>query len=167
MLSTLHAIADWLAATEASAVIQNVSWIIPTVQTIHIVCVAIVISATFLVSLRVLGVFDRAQPIAALTHRFLPWIWYALVVLLITGSLLIIGEPGRSLMNPAFGLKMLMLLIVASLTAFLQRPLTADAGFWDASTQRRALARGIAVLSLTLWSGIVFAGRWIAYVGSV
>jgi hypothetical protein len=167
MLSTLRAFAEWLAETDLSNTIQNVSWIIPTVQTVHIVCVAIVISATFLVSLRVLGVFGRLWPIAALSSRFLPWIWYALVVLLISGSILIVGEPNRSLMNPAFGLKMLMLLIVASLTAILQRPLATDAGYWDASSQRRALARGIAVLSLTLWSCIVFAGRWIAYIGAV
>ena len=167
MLSTLRAFADWLAQTQTSNVIQNVSWIIPTVQTIHIVCVAIVISATFLVSLRMLGIFDRAQPIAALSHRFLPWIWYALVVLLITGSLLIVGEPGRSLMNPAFAAKMGMLIVVASLTAVLQRPLAVEAGYWDASTQRRVTAKTIAVVSLVLWSCIVFAGRWIAYVGSL
>jgi uncharacterized membrane protein len=167
MLSLLRNFAEWLAGTQLSTVIQNESWIIPTVQTVHIVCVAIVISATFLVSLRVLGIFDRSQPIAALAHRFLPWIWYALVVLLISGSILIIGEPGRSLMNPAFALKMLMLVIVASLTAILQRPLATEAGYWDASGQRRVLARSIAVLSLTLWSCIVFAGRWIAYVGTL
>lgn len=166
MLSTLRVFSDWLAETHMSAVIQNVAWIIPTVQTIHIVCVAIVVSATFLVALRVLGVFDRTQPVAALSHRFLPWIWYALVVLLITGSLLIIGEPGRSLLNPAFALKMLMLVTVASLTAVLQRPLATEAGFWEASGHRRVIAKSIAVLSLTLWTGIVFAGRWIAYVTS-
>jgi hypothetical protein len=166
MSSTLHSLAEWLAATAVSNTIQNVSWIIPTVQTVHIVCVAIVISATFLVSLRILGVFDRAQPIAALSSRFLPWIWYALVVLLVSGSILIVGEPSRSLTNPAFALKMVMLLVVAGLTAILQRPLAREAGFWDASPPRRALARSIAVLSLTLWSCIVFAGRWIAYVGA-
>jgi hypothetical protein len=166
MLSTLRAFSDWLAQTELSATIQNVSWIIPTVQTIHIVCVAIVISATFLVSLRILGVFDRTEALDALSHRFLPWVWYALLVLLVTGSLLIVGEPGRSLMNPAFALKMIMLVIVASLTAILQRPLVTQAGFWDASGQRRVLAKSIAVLSLALWSCIVFAGRWIAYVTS-
>jgi uncharacterized membrane protein len=166
MLSTLRAFSDWLAQTQLSEIIQNVSWIIPAVQTIHIVCVAIVISATFLVSLRVLGVFDRSETIAALSHRFLPWVWYALVVLLITGSLLIIGEPGRSLMNPAFAAKMLMLVVVATLTTVLQRPLATEAGFWDASGQRRAVARSIAVLSLALWSCIVFAGRWIAYISA-
>jgi hypothetical protein len=166
MLSTLRAFGEWLATTSLSATIQNVSWIIPTVQTIHIVCVAIVISATFLVDLRILGIFSRSQPLAALSHRFLTWIWYALVVLLVTGSLLIIGEPSRSLMNPAFGLKMLMLLIVASLTVVLQKPLATNAGFWEVSGGRIAAAKGIAVVSLVLWSCIVFAGRWIAYISA-
>lgn len=166
MLSTLRAFGEWLATTSLSATIQNVSWIIPTVQTIHIICVAIVISATFLVDLRILGLFSRSQPLAALSHRFLTWIWYALIVLLITGSLLIIGEPGRSLLNPAFWLKMLMLLVVALLTVMLQRPLTTNAGYWEASGGRMAAAKGIAVVSLALWSCIVFAGRWIAYVSA-
>jgi len=82
------------------------------------------------------------------------------------GALLIIGEPSRSLLNPAFGLKMLMLLIVALLTAVLQRPLTTNEGFWEASGARVAAAKGIAVVSLALWSCIVFAGRWIAYVSA-
>jgi hypothetical protein len=164
MISTLRTFSDWLAGTSLSEVIQNVSWIIPAVQTVHIVCVAVVIAATFLVSLRVLGVFDRAEPVAALVRRFLPSIWYALAVLLITGSLLIIGEPGRSLMNPAFALKMLMLIVVAGLTAVLQRPLATETGYWEVTRQRQVLAKSIAVLSLALWSCIVFAGRWIAYV---
>jgi hypothetical protein len=164
MLSTLRAFAEWLATTSLSATIQNVSWIIPAVQTIHIVCVAIVISGTFFVSLRILGVFSRSQPLAALASRFLRGIWYALIVLLVTGALLLIGEPGRSLTNPAFGAKMLMLVIVAALTVVLQRPLATDAGYWDASGGRQVAARAIAVLSLALWSCIVFAGRWIAYV---
>jgi hypothetical protein len=166
MLSTLRELSDWLAATPLSTVIQNVSWIIPSIQTVHIVSVAIVVTATFLVSLRVLGIFDTSEPIAALSRRFLSWIWYALAVLLVSGSLLVVGEPGRSLMNPVFALKMAMLVVVALLTVVLQRPLATEAGYWDASGQRRAVARSIAVLSLVLWSCIVFAGRWIAYVES-
>jgi hypothetical protein len=166
MLANLHAFGEWLAGTDLSNTIQNVSWIIPTVQTVHIVCVAIVISAVFLVDMRILGIFAPTQTLAALSDRFLTWIWWAILVLLITGTLLIIGEPTRSLLNPAFGLKMLMLLIVASLTRVIQRPLARDAGYWDASGGRRAAVKGIAVASLVLWSCIVFAGRWIAYIAS-
>ena len=164
MLSTLRVFAEWLTTTSLSQTIQNVSWIIPTVQTIHIVCVAVVISAAFFVDLRILGIFSRSQPLAALSHRFLTWIWYALVLLLISGSLLIVGEPGRSLLNPAFALKMAMLLVVAALTVVLQKPLTVDADFWDASGGRQVTAKAIAIFSIALWSCIVFAGRWIAYV---
>lgn len=166
MLSTLRAFGEWLAGTELSTTIQNVSWIIPTVQTVHIVCVAIVISSTFLVDMRILGIFATSQTLASLSDRFLTWIWWAILVLLVTGTLLIIGEPARSLLNPAFLLKMLMLITVAGLTRLIQRPLAADAGYWDASGGRRATVKVIAIASLGLWSCIVFAGRWIAYVAS-
>jgi len=166
MLNTLRAFSEWLSNTGMSLTIQNVSWIIPTVQTIHIVCVAIVITAVFLVDMRILGVFAPTQTLASLAHRFLTWIWYAIVVLLITGALLIIGEPVRSLMNPAFFAKMTMLLVVAGLTLLIQRPLATDAGYWDASGGRRVTLKMIAIASLVLWSCIVFAGRWIAYIAS-
>jgi hypothetical protein len=166
MLATLHRFGEWLAGTPLSNTIQNVSWIIPTVQTVHIVCVAIVISAVFFVDMRILGVFAPSQSLASLSQRFLTWIWWAILVLLVTGAILIIAEPTRSLLNPAFGAKMLMLLIVAGLTRVIQRPLATDAGYWDASGNRRTVLKGIAVTSLVLWSCIVFAGRWIAYIAS-
>jgi len=45
-------------------------------------------------------------------------------------------------------------------TLLSQRALNGDSGFWD---KRVATGRAIAMLSLLLWAGIVFAGRWIAY----
>jgi hypothetical protein len=166
MLATLHGLVEWIATTALSNTIQNVSWIIPTVQTIHIVCVAIVISGVFLVDMRILGVFAPTQSLASLSERFLTWIWWAILVLLLTGAILIIGEPTRSLLNPAFLAKMTMLLIVAGLTRLIQRPLATDAGYWDATSGRRGALKGIAIASLVLWSCIVFAGRWIAYIAS-
>jgi len=166
-LETLRQFEHWLAATSLSSVIQNVSWIIPATQAIHILCVALVMAAVFIVDLRILGVLGRSQTLAALSQRYLTWIWYLLPVLLLSGSILIIGEPGRALLNPVFGAKMLLLVMAALLTLALQRPLRHAAGFWDGSLARRAAVQGIAVLSLALWTCIVFAGRWIAYVASL
>src|ERR1700733_8136426 len=164
MTSSVQAFSDWLAATALSMQIQTVEWIIPTVQTIHILSISIVMSAAAMVDLRVLGVLSRGQPLAAVAYRFVPWIWWTLVVLLLSGSILIIGEPGRSLRNPAFILKMSMLAAVLVLTLFFQRGLRLDTLFWEKSPGRRAGGRLLAVVSLALWVGIVFAGRWIAYV---
>jgi hypothetical protein len=164
MLSTLRALSEWLATTSLSLTIQNVTWIIPLVQTIHILCVAAVFSSVLMVDLRLLRLVQRAQPLSSVTSRFLSWLWVFLGILLITGSLLIIGEPERSLLNPAFLLKMAMLIAVIFITVLIARPLRTNEGFWEASFGRQAAAKLIAIVSLALWSGIIFAGRWIAYV---
>jgi hypothetical protein len=163
MTSSVQAFSDWLAATPLSMQIKTVEWIIPTVQTIHILAISIVMSAAAMVNLRVLGVLSRGQPLAAVAHRFVPWIWWTLVVLLLSGSILIIGEPDRSLRNPAFILKMSMLAAVLVLTLLFQRGLRHNSWFWESSSGRRIGGRLIAAASLVFWVGILFAGRWIAY----
>ena len=163
---TLHAFCEWLGQTPLSLTIQNVAWIIPMVQSIHILCIAIVISAVFMVDLRLLGVIGRDQPTAAYTSRFLTWIWPTLVVLLLTGSVLITGEPSRSLENPAFQTKMVLLILAMITTAVLQRPTLKDPAYWELSLGRKLSAGALAVLSLAFWVGIVFAGRWIAYMNT-
>ena len=57
-------------------------------------------------------------------------------------------------------------MVFAGLTRIIQRPLATDAAYWDATSGRRVTLKGIAVASLILWSCIVFAGRWIAYIAS-
>jgi len=163
---SLEAFANWLSQTPASQVVQNVSWIIPSVQSIHIMCISIVMSAVVMVDLRLLGVIGRDQPTAAYTSRFLSWVWPTLALLLLSGSILITGEPGRSLLNPAFQTKMVLLVLAMITTFVLQRPTFKDPAFWELTRGHRMSARVLAVISLVLWVGIVFAGRWIAYMNT-
>lgn len=160
---SLHSFAQWLSETPLSLIIQNVSWIIPMTQSVHILSIAIVVSSVLMVDLRLLNLVGRGQPMVVYTGRFLPWIWPTLAVLLLTGSILIIGEPARSLENPSFQLKMVLLILAIVTTAALQRPTLKDASYWEASSGRKTAAKVLAVISLCLWVGIVFAGRWIAY----
>jgi|SRR5579871_2848691 len=155
--------ADWLAATALSTLLKQISWIVPTVQTIHILFVAITVSSAFFVNFRVLGLFERSQTLGAISRRFLPSVWYSICILLLTGAVLIIAEPDRALTNPGFAAKLTMLLLAVLLTIVLQRPLRQDAMYWERSARLKTISTGIAALSLTLWSCIVFAGRWIAY----
>ena len=160
MEALLITFSKWLASTELSHTIQSVTWIIPTLQTIHILCVAIVFSSAVLVNLRIFRLFERDQPLGAVTRRFLPPIWPVLLILLLTGSLLIIGEPRRSLVNTTFYIKMSLLLIAIVLTALLQWTVLASPGFFE---KRQTAIRTLATVSILVWSGILFAGRWIAY----
>jgi hypothetical protein len=154
---------NWIDTTPLSQVIQNTPWVVPTVQTMHILGIAAVMSSILMINLRLLGVAGTDQSLARVSDRFRPVVWRTLPLLLLTGATLIIGEPLRSLGNPSFQVKMLLLVCAIALTLGFQRPLRKNPQYWDAAGARRAMARTIAVLSLVLWSFIVFAGRWIAY----
>jgi hypothetical protein len=159
----LSEFSGWLAATELSHTIQTTGWIIPTLQTIHILSVATVFSAAILVDLRIWRLIERDEPLPEVARRFLPTIWPVLLILLATGSLLIVGEPRRSLLNSTFYLKMALLALAILLTAGLQRSISSSPNFWDGDRWRRMAGRLAATVSILVWCGILFAGRWIAY----
>jgi hypothetical protein len=158
----------WLATTSLSHAIQTVEWIIPTVQIIHILGVAAAFSSAVLVNFRIFGLFERAEPLHDVIRRFVPPIWPILLLLLVTGSLLIIGEPRRSLINSTFYIKMALLLTAILLTAGVQAmfaagPASGETHPWEKDLGRRLAGRALATVSVLVWCGILFAGRWIAY----
>jgi hypothetical protein len=163
MDAALSEFSKWLAATPLSHIIQTTKWVIPALQTVHILSVAVVFSSAILVDLRLWRLLNRDVPLPEVARRFLPTIWPVLLVLLITGSLLIIGEPKRSLLNSAFYLKMALLAVAIVLTAWLQWSLSSSPNFWDKNRGRRMAGQLTATLSILVWCGILFAGRWIAY----
>ena len=164
MLHSLDAFCTWLSGTSVSQAIQATDWVIPAVQTVHIVAVAAVMTSALMIDLRLLGLRACDQPVVAVAGRFMPFIWWPLPLLLLSGATLIVAEPSRALQNPVFILKMSLLVVAVAVTLACQLPLRKDPRYWEQSASRRAAARLIAFVSLPLWVGILFAGRWIAYV---
>ncbi len=158
---SLLAFSKWLGATALSHAIQTEHWVIPTLQTIHILGVAMVFSAVILVDLRALRILQRDVPLVDVARRFLPSVPPLLLLLLATGSLLIVGEPRRSLLNETFYLKLALIVFALLLTAALQR--ASAGGFLEKGAWQRRAGQLTAGLSMLAWCGVLFAGRWIAY----
>lgn len=150
----------WLENTQVSSDIQNITWIIPTVQSIHIFAVCVVVSSVMLLNLRMAGIIGGGETVGAFTRRYLPWVWIALAVLLTTGSILIVGEPRRDLFNPTFWTKMSLLVGAVAITFIVERAITKNEHYWD---KRQFLARALATIAMIFWICIVLCGRWIAY----
>ncbi len=152
----------WISSTGAYSTIRDVTWIIPTVQVIHILAISVVMSSVLLLNLRLIGIIGGGEPKDSFTRRYLPWVWTALVVLLLSGSILIVGEPERDLQTPVFWLKMSLIVGMIILTLILERPVLRNADFWE-TPARKVISRLLAVVGLAGWVGIVLCGRWIAY----
>jgi hypothetical protein len=157
----LHEFCVWVDQTPLSQVFQSTDWLVPTVQTIHILAVALIAGAVLMINLRLLGWSNRDQSVERVCARFLPFIWWPLLVLLATGTVMIIGEPARSLQNPVFQLKVTLIVIALVATGILQVSVHRPPRF--ATAHGRGAAVAIALFSALLWGGIIVAGRWIAY----
>lgn len=154
---------DWLASTSISQWFQDAAWFVPTVQTIHILSISVLMISNSVLALKLLGLRAGRQPLSVAAAYFLPWMWCALAVLLCTGILLTITEPARELMNNAFRAKMLMVLVLVGITLIVRAGLQRDPRYWASSAPRLLAGRSIASISLVLSVCIVVAGRWIAY----
>jgi hypothetical protein len=157
---SLNDLCLWIDQTALSQIIQSRAWIIPTVQSIHILSFALVVASALMINLRLVGLFARDQSLARISARFLPFVWWPLLVLLSTGTIMIIGEPSRALKNPVFQLKVVLLIAAVIVTCVFGR-MRQNPEF-DAHGPRAA-PRLMAAISMALWVCIIFAGRWIAY----
>jgi uncharacterized membrane protein SirB2 len=136
--------------------LSNVPGLPPIVQTVHLLGIAVIMSSVVLLDLRVLGLALPSQDVQELTRRVMPFVWWTLPVMLLSGLPFVVARPQRYFTNPIFGLKFALLLPGIALAALLHFNGIRKPDYWG--------TRLIAALSLLLWIGVVLAGRWIAYV---
>jgi len=136
---------------------------VPTIQTIHILAIAILTVSVTMIGLRVLGVTAGYESTAVLMRRLRPWTWTGLCVLVITGVLLFIEEPDRLLADIGFQIK--MALLVVAIPATIVGDAAVRRSNVEGTPKRGVNPRVAAVATLSLWLGVIIFGRWIAYLG--
>ena len=169
------AIGQGLEDSALSQAIKNVDWLIPLLQSIHIVTIGVVFVSSLMISLRVMGTMRVDEPFVTVWRRFAPWMWYGLCVMVVTGVLLVLGEPVREFTALSFWLKM-SLLAVAVLATFVFGRTFGPGGTAHGGADRAAYAGGgagvaefsagaklAAAAIMLVWLAIIFLGRAIAY----
>ena len=164
MLEWLDHIGRLLADTPLSAMAHELLlhsiWLAPGLQSVHILSVAVIIGAAGAINLRLLGVVARDETPARLIRRLVPFVWGALVVMLLTGSVFILNRPHRYFDNWSFLTKVVLILVAIAFTLGMQQAARRNPSF---GVVPGAASRTVAGLALLVWTGIIFAGRWIAY----
>ena len=153
-----------LQKTALSMFIAMTPYVIPTLQTIHIYAVAMLFTGFLMLNVPIFMVGNRSRTLAQTMDRFMPWIWWCLLVLLITGVLMAVGEPPRDLQNPAFWTKMMVVPVAALLTLWFDRSMRRHVVAWDTPHGGPTAVKAASVGFMFLWMVIMALGRWIAYV---
>ena len=135
----------------------------PLIEATHVLAIATVFGTILIVDLRLLGIAGTSRPYSVVAREMLGKTWTAFILAVITGALLVTPNAITYFGNTAFRLKMLALLL-AGLNMVIFQMLTARSmPAWDNSARTPTAARTAAILSICLWTAIIFLGRWIGF----
>jgi hypothetical protein len=118
---------------------------------------AVLVGTSTVIDLRLLGV-AKDLPLSML-KRLYPIVWAGFWLQVVSGIVLLIAYPTKSLTSPAFYVKLALIAAATVVMVRLKRRLPSDVGEVPLFARRRALA----IWSLVLWFGAISAGRLIAY----
>ena len=124
---------------------------------LHAIGMALLVGASTVVGLRVLGVASDL-PLATL-KRVYPIIWIGFWIQLVSGVLLLIGYPTKSLTAPVFYVKIALIGAAMVVVVKLGKKLPST----TSETPMRRQMTALAGWTLALWFGVITAGRPIAY----
>ncbi len=127
----------------------------PTLETLHIVGIALVFGTLWVVELAILG-WLRGIDARQVARRVLPWTLTGFLLAATTGLTMFTTNVGDLIANPAFVLKMVLLFVAGTNAAVLHAR-----GAIDVTSRTTRLQVGLSIL---VWLAVIACGRWIAYV---
>jgi len=128
----------------------------PILECFHIVGFAIAIGTIALVDFRLLGLGLR-QNAGELAKALAPWTLLGLILVLVSGPMLFSSDPDMYYLNRSFQIKMVLLVLALVFHFTIRRKLLRG-------ELPAARGKAIACISLALWTSIIFAGIFIAFI---
>lgn len=154
----------WLENSRVGLAVAESGWLFPTLETVHVLAITLVVGSIAMIDLRLLGLSSRHIAVSRLSEDTLPFTWIAFALAVASGALLFTSNATHYYDNWPFRAK-LCLIAVAGLNMLLfQKFVFKDVRQWDLGQPAPGVARLAGGLSLVLWIGVVTLGRWIAFV---
>jgi hypothetical protein len=152
----------WLQDLKFPTEIRESDWLFPTIETVHVFALVLVVGSIMTVDLRLLGFANRERPFSELAGEMLPWTWVAFLVAASAGLMMFSSKALIYYGNIPFRLKMCCLLLAGINMVVFHWLGTRHLAAWDRKEPPR-LAKFAGGTSLLLWAGVVAAGRWIGF----
>jgi hypothetical protein len=150
---------QWCYQSAIGETIRESIWLFPVIEAFHLLGLGLTVGAVLMVDLRLLGVGLRKQPVAELAAAVQPWLLGSLTLMITSGTLLFLSEAVKCYYSFPFWVKMTSLFLVLLFTFTVRRRVTRT----GLASDRPLLGQVTALVSLTLWFGVAWGGRWIGF----
>ena len=143
------------------------TWLFPFIESIHVIAAVFVLGSIAIVDLRLLGWLVLPQTVSNLIRESIVWTWFAFALALITGVAMFITRASGYVANPAFLWKLVLLVLAGINMLYFHRAVWPQLQQQDKLSSATHLSRSCRVAgfaSLSLWLGVMLAGRWIGHI---
>ena len=134
-------------------------WGYPTVLTLHTVGLGVLVGASTVIDLRLLGAAP-AIPLASL-RRLFPIMWVGFWINAISGVALFAADATTKGTTTVFFSKLGIIVVAVVVLMWIRRSVYGEAGVPGKTTMT---VRALAAASLVLWFAAIATGRYMAYV---
>src|SRR5688572_10329352 len=107
----LNSFLDALESTSFATAIREGLYLFPLLESAHVVGLALVFGTIAVVDFRLLGLASVNRPFEKVASEMLRWTWVAFALTLVTGFLMFSTNANVYIVNTAFRVKMVMLLL--------------------------------------------------------
>jgi uncharacterized protein DUF6644 len=146
---------EWTRDTPLAVTIRHSGWMLPAIESAHLLGYAGVIGTAVAIDFRILNIGLRSRTAGHIARRLAPWTAASLGLSLVTGALMFAYDPFKFAKNGAFPYKLsLALAAILFHYAVLPRAVRTEPS--------APSARLIASCSLMLWFAVALAGMTVS-----
>ena len=150
---------QWCYGTAIGEGIRNSTWLFPVIEAFHLLGLGLTAGSVLVVDLRLFGVGLSKQPVTQIWAGARPWLLGGVTLMFASGIPLFLSESIKCLYSFAFWVKMTSLFLVLLFTfTVLRRVMQART-----TSDQPLSGRATAIISLVLWFGVAWGGRWIGF----
>ena len=158
----LQTMESWPISIAMRGETEGTEWLFPIVETLHVMAITIVVGSIAMVDLRLLGWSSRESAVSRLSAEVLPWTWIAWCAAAVFGALMFIAKAHVYAGNLQFRLKFVCMVLAGLNMLILHFGAYSKVARWDLGDPPFS-AKAAGALSILLWIGVVFFGRWTGF----
>lgn len=156
----------WLMLLQDSLLgemVRNIQYLYPMLESIHILGIALLVGPAFIFDLRLLGAGQRIVPVTTAAQCLLPISHIGLLIVAITGIALLSAQANIVAAAGAAPWKLGLIIVAGINVLVFHKGIYRTVADWDIQAPVPVLAKVSALISALAWTGVIIAGRFLAY----
>jgi hypothetical protein len=160
---TILELAQMLQDLPLAQQVRESDYLFPYLSIAHVAGLALAGGSIAYLDLRLLGFGLKRAPVSKVAASLLPCMWTGWILMLVSGSMIVISEAVMLYESWFFRAKMIMMVLAGLNALIFHYTVFRRVGEWDLAPTAPLQARITGALSLMLWMGMIAAGRLIPY----